>query len=324
MKKLFPVIFCGCSSSPSIESVTISSDKSELDINETAHITIKVSPEDAQIYNLYINGDTDRFLLSSGGNTIDNFSGDLPILIPSLDVDLTAEIEGETEIYITADNVESNKLIFNIVDKEKEQEREKQRIANQEREKRQAEISQKKSEIAEAIREILQSNFTTENYLVSILGADENTNEFLPEIRFSHHFSDIAFSSKIVNDIIDALYMQDSFENIGETTISFETDYFTTVNCREIRIDPTTHTATYIDREENDVTSQILQAEADSSKPEESSELQPAVSAPEMVWISDNGSKYHDRASCSNMNSPYLVTVEEAEAMGRTPCKRCY
>lgn len=43
-----------------------------------------------------------------------------------------------------------------------------------------------------------------------------------------------------------------------------------------------------------------------------------------MVWISDSGSKYHSHPSCSNMNNPVQVTVSEAQAMGRTPCKKCY
>lgn len=43
-----------------------------------------------------------------------------------------------------------------------------------------------------------------------------------------------------------------------------------------------------------------------------------------MVWIPQSGSRYHRYASCSGMNDPTQVTREEAEAMGYTPCKRCY
>ncbi len=43
-----------------------------------------------------------------------------------------------------------------------------------------------------------------------------------------------------------------------------------------------------------------------------------------MVWISATGSKYHSRASCSNMKNPSQVTLEEAQALGLTPCKKCY
>lgn len=43
-----------------------------------------------------------------------------------------------------------------------------------------------------------------------------------------------------------------------------------------------------------------------------------------MVWISTTGSKYHSRASCSNMKNPSQVTLEQAQALGLTPCKKCY
>lgn len=43
-----------------------------------------------------------------------------------------------------------------------------------------------------------------------------------------------------------------------------------------------------------------------------------------LVWISATGSKYHSRASCSNMKNPSQVTLEQAQALGLTPCKKCY
>lgn len=42
------------------------------------------------------------------------------------------------------------------------------------------------------------------------------------------------------------------------------------------------------------------------------------------VWIPQTGKKYHSHPSCSNMNGPSKVTVERAEQLGFTPCKRCY
>lgn len=44
-----------------------------------------------------------------------------------------------------------------------------------------------------------------------------------------------------------------------------------------------------------------------------------------MVWIPTNGGKkYHTHAGCSNMRDPEYVTLEEAEELGFTPCKRCH
>ncbi len=42
------------------------------------------------------------------------------------------------------------------------------------------------------------------------------------------------------------------------------------------------------------------------------------------VWISNTGSKYHSRSSCSNMKNPSQVTLEDAKAMGYTACKKCH
>lgn len=44
----------------------------------------------------------------------------------------------------------------------------------------------------------------------------------------------------------------------------------------------------------------------------------------DMVWVNGTGKKYHRRSDCSNMKNAYQVTVEEAENMGKDPCKKCY
>lgn len=44
-----------------------------------------------------------------------------------------------------------------------------------------------------------------------------------------------------------------------------------------------------------------------------------------MVWIPVNGgTKYHKKSSCSKMDGPSYVTLEEAKRRGFTACKRCY
>lgn len=44
----------------------------------------------------------------------------------------------------------------------------------------------------------------------------------------------------------------------------------------------------------------------------------------ETVWVSYYGSKYHRKSSCSGMKGPQSMSREEAERLGRTPCKKCY
>jgi len=44
-----------------------------------------------------------------------------------------------------------------------------------------------------------------------------------------------------------------------------------------------------------------------------------------LVWVPVNGgTKYHSKASCSNMKEPKQITIEHAESNGYTACKRCY
>ena len=49
----------------------------------------------------------------------------------------------------------------------------------------------------------------------------------------------------------------------------------------------------------------------------------PATTA-QMVWIPATGSKYHRKASCSNMKNPSQVTKARAIELGYSPCSRCY
>lgn len=44
----------------------------------------------------------------------------------------------------------------------------------------------------------------------------------------------------------------------------------------------------------------------------------------EMVWIPKTGSKYHNKASCSNMKNPSHVSKQVAIQRGYEPCKKCY
>ena len=71
-------------------------------------------------------------------------------------------------------------------------------------------------------------------------------------------------------------------------------------------------------------------------------ETQPAVTAEEpqvteapqesdpyggqLVWISETGSKYHNKNNCGRMNPDraYQMTRENAEAQGYEPCQKCF
>lgn len=42
-----------------------------------------------------------------------------------------------------------------------------------------------------------------------------------------------------------------------------------------------------------------------------------------MVWVDDTAKRYHKKNGCG-MDNAYQVTLDEAIAMGKTPCGRCY
>ena len=46
----------------------------------------------------------------------------------------------------------------------------------------------------------------------------------------------------------------------------------------------------------------------------------------QLVWISETGSKYHNKNNCGRMNPDraYQMTRENAEAQGYEPCKKCF
>lgn len=63
--------------------------------------------------------------------------------------------------------------------------------------------------------------------------------------------------------------------------------------------------------------------------PEDNIDSEPIATAqPEnadnMVWLPESGTKYHSNSSCSNMNNPRQVTLDEAVNAGYEPCKKCY
>lgn len=70
---------------------------------------------------------------------------------------------------------------------------------------------------------------------------------------------------------------------------------------------------------------QAASSEAAAVVPAEPSSEAASEAQAVMVWIpTHGGTKYHRFSTCSGMEDPEQVTLEEAEAMGFTPCGRCY
>lgn len=48
------------------------------------------------------------------------------------------------------------------------------------------------------------------------------------------------------------------------------------------------------------------------------------TAAPTLVWVDATAKKYHRKSDCSGMDKAYQVTKEEAIAMGKDACKKCF
>lgn len=75
-----------------------------------------------------------------------------------------------------------------------------------------------------------------------------------------------------------------------------------------------------------DTTPAIAETPAPETQPVEAQTIEtPAPETQEQdVWVCGTGKKYHRTSSCSNMNSPYQISLSEAQAQGYEPCKKCY
>lgn len=70
---------------------------------------------------------------------------------------------------------------------------------------------------------------------------------------------------------------------------------------------------------------QAQQEQAASQRtPASGGNAQTLVQASVYIAASGNGTKYHSDPHCSRMNGVIEMSVEEAQAMGYTPCKKCY
>lgn len=57
--------------------------------------------------------------------------------------------------------------------------------------------------------------------------------------------------------------------------------------------------------------------------PEQSAQAVQSTSNDVMVWVDDTAARYHKKNGCG-MDNAYQVTLDQAIAMGKTPCGRCY
>lgn len=74
---------------------------------------------------------------------------------------------------------------------------------------------------------------------------------------------------------------------------------------------------------ENDIPSSTNNSSPADNPTPESTVIPQQSSNDTYVWVDDTAAKYHKKNGCG-MDNAYQVTLAEAQAMGKTPCGRCY
>ena len=59
-------------------------------------------------------------------------------------------------------------------------------------------------------------------------------------------------------------------------------------------------------------------------QPQEQPAVAPESQSNEVVWIDDTAAKYHLKQDCSGMDNAYQVSISDAQALGKTPCGKCF
>ena len=126
----------------------------------------------------------------------------------------------------------------------------------------------------------------------------------------------------------------------GVVVLESKSEGTATITAKSGNVKSNSVTVTVIDEEriaqEKAEAERLAQEEAAARKAEEERLAQEQAAAQQaeqettqqeyvpMVWVSSTGSKYHSKSTCSGMNSPVQIPLEDAQARGLEPCGKCY
>ena len=155
-----------------------------------------------------------------------------------------------------------------------------------------------------------------------------------------------ATSEDVIPIETEATYEEESLEMLTDEVASLIAEEYNTETANEESTDSVIETTTF---EEESITDSITEPEPQpapepESQPAPEPEPQPAPSTPStrkedssvtvpdsaqegtiMVWIPINGgTKYHSKSTCSKMENPMHVSIDQAKENGFTACGRCY
>lgn len=311
------MVYSMATAPPALQEIVISSDMEgqELEVGQDYVIDIAYNPDNANLSNLKYN--IDGIMATFSKSTADDnkailhtFSG------------------GTVIISVSSGEIKSNSLEFNIVE-----ETETETTETQE-ESIPVTFDEAKTSLSALLDSLIDASYkSSPSYSCDLLtDADKKEHIILSINLESSDFTEQDSCVNAVSPIIDGVLASEYYSFISSM------DFYMLVDGQPSYIlhvdDASAITST------NDIGNQLdIQPQQNSentgsdstgSSDNSSSASTDTGNTPstsvdaDMVWIDNTGKKYHSKSSCSNMDAPYQVTKSEAEAMGRTPCKKCY
>lgn len=141
----------------------------------------------------------------------------------------------------------------------------------------------------------------------------------------------VFFSLWFVMIMVSAITDDDSSFNTGASTV-IETETQTKIESEintETELQTDTQTETQVEAQTEIQTEMQTEIQSEvpivlQTEPQIESRTEMQTEYVEKVWVNSTGTKYHRRSNCSNMKNSYEVTKDEAIAMGKEACKKCY
>lgn len=313
------MVYSMATAPPALQEIVISSDMEgqELEVGQDYVIDIAYNPDNANLSNLKYN--IDGIMATFSKSTTDDnkailhtFSG------------------GTVNISVSSGEIKSNSLKFNIVE---EAESETTETETQE-ENIPVTFDEAKTSLSALLDSLIDASYkSSPSYSCDLLTDADNKEHVILSINLeSSDFTEQDSCVNAVSPIIDGVLASEYYGFISSMDFYMLVDgqpsYIVHVDDASA-ITSTNDIGNQLDiqpqqNRENTGSDSTGSSDNSSSASTDTGNTPSASVDADMVWIDNTGKKYHSKSSCSNMDAPYQVTKSEAEAMGRTPCKKCY
>lgn len=292
----------------------------ELELDQDYVIDITLSPANATDTNLKYNVDGMATFEKSTEN--------------SKQAILHTMSAGKVTVSVSNGEVKSNSLEFNIIDTDKIETIETEFTETESQEENTPiTLEDAKKALESLLDSLINSSYkTSSSYSCDLLTDAELKDRVILSIGlessdFTNETSCINAITPIISGLLNNEYYSFissmNFEMIsnGQITYTIHVDDATAITSED---DIASHLDVQPLQTDAGADSNISETNGDTPSSSDAANVPDVSLDADMVWIDNTGKKYHSKSTCSNMDAPYQVTREEAEAMGRGPCKRCY